>query len=168
MILKAVLVITICTIIPHAAAGRLNLRDEIRTKSDVIETDIDIDVRDIHQYTNQNVVAENDSLLLGYWEVQYEDPTVKVVYELKQEQGVIKGYSVQLEDEDGNTMRDNTLAILINSVSDKTTKARYFMEYKGEKYEVNCELKIEANKLILTYSYFGFDEQEVWHKTTQL
>ncbi len=168
MILKAVLAITICTIIPHAVAGHLNLKGEAKTQLNVLKADRGIGVGDIHQYSNEKIVIENDSLLLGYWEVQYQDPTVKVVYELKQEQGVIKGYSVQLEDEDGNTMRDNTLTILINSVSDKTSKAKYFMEYEGEKYEVNCELKIEANKLILTYSYFGFDEQEVWHKTTQL
>lgn len=170
MLLKVVAVLAICTAIPHGVA----YWQKSKSEESILVDDSTQKMQKSHKkvaasngkFHDKNVV-ENQNALIGFWEVQYRDPTVKVVYEFKEEQGVTKGYSVQLEDENGNTMLDNTLTILVNSIADKTAKAKYFIEYEGEKYEVNCKLKIVADQLILTYSYFGFDEKEVWHKTTR-
>ena len=168
MILKATLVITIFTGVPHLVA---HLSGQTRVEPITYYDYTEDQGWDSNNDSQSSSSPEDEPIdrhpLIGYWYVTYEELEVGVTYEFREEESVINAYSIEVYDKDENKMDDNTLAMTIKSFDTDRGKADYFIEYEGEKYEVESALKLIGNKLEISYSYYGYEGKEVWEKVTK-
>ncbi|MEM7374404.1 MAG: hypothetical protein AAF587_37770 [Bacteroidota bacterium] len=110
------------------------------------------------------------SALLGDWKASYDSEEFRgeVIYQFREKEGSLKAYSIKLTDENGNSMKDNSLVLVLTSFEEKQGTARYGLEYEGERYEVESEIElIDDSKLQISYDYFGYSDTEYWHKISK-
>ncbi|HAP60438.1 MAG TPA: hypothetical protein DCR93_13405, partial [Cytophagales bacterium] len=111
--------------------------------------------------------AESSSdALIGKWKADYEmeGEAFRVVYEFTLANGQLVGYARSMQDardeESTNTLVMDNIVFL-----DGRGTANYSIDYEGERYEVEATLELtRPDRLTVRYSYYGYAEEEVWHK----
>ncbi len=108
-------------------------------------------------------VAEH--VLEGRWRVNYDEPwfTGSLVYDLREEDDGIKGYLVEIVDENGRSMSANSLIFELRRWDGAKGEGIYSMEYEGDRYEAECDIELQSTgRLRVLYSYYGHDGDETW------
>ena len=106
-----------------------------------------------------------DNALTGRWKVEYETPefTGTVIYELREEEGGLRGYLVETSDEQGVWVSDGTLVFKLHSFDGTRGKGSYQIEYEGEHYDVPCDIQLlPSGDLRVQYDYYGYTGDETW------
>ena len=106
--------------------------------------------------------------LLGTWKVTYNSDEFvgAIIYELKKENGVIKAFTREYQDENGyGEKAGNEVALIVKEFDGSKGKGQYNITYEGEKYSIDCDIKI-INKITfeLSYDYYGYGDTETWKK----
>ncbi len=169
--LISLLIITVLAGVPHVFAHYLQPNDETQTVlTEENEVSEETNLTEEKSDVKETQPASIYSPLIGTWKASYESEefTGQILYQFRQEGSAVKAYSVELTDENGDSMEDNTMAISISSFENQSGKGTYYMEYEGEKYEVACELRLQkSGKLVISYDYYGYTSTETWQKITQ-
>ncbi|MEM8897631.1 MAG: hypothetical protein AAGC85_05980 [Bacteroidota bacterium] len=169
--LISILIITVLAGVPHLFANYLQPNEETHTVvSEENEVSEETNLTEEKSDVKETQPASIYSPLIGTWKASYESAefTGQILYQFRQEGGKVKAYSVKLTDENGDSMEDNTLAIAISSFENPKGKGIYYIEYEGEKYEIECGLRLsKSGELIISYDYYGYTDTETWQKITQ-
>ena len=110
-------------------------------------------------------VDRADNVLAGRWEVEYEDPefTGTVIYELREEEEGLRGYVVEISDEQGEWEPDSTFVFSVTSFDGSKGKGSYQIEYEGKHYDVPCDIQLlPSDDLRVQYDYYGYTGDETW------
>lgn len=178
MLVKATLIITVFAGLPHLVA-QINGQDRVEpiTYYDGEDQNWESyeqsgDATTIEDEESANAIsAESATIsqhpLIGYWYTAYEELEIGVTYQFRNENGEIKAYAIEIYDKEGNKASDNTLTMIVKSYDQNSGVADFFIEYEGEKYEVESKLKLVDNKLEVSYSYQGYDGKEIWERVTE-
>lgn len=114
------------------------------------------------------VRAQDASVLLGKWNVEYVDSEDKAIYEFKKEDNQIIGYCISYVDETGE--EDSLMDKIITDITLNGNKgrAKYSGDYDGIKFKMKCKLKIiDANHVETEYSYLLYSGKEIWSRITK-
>lgn len=106
-----------------------------------------------------------EQVLEGRWRVEYDEPwfTGSLVYDLREEEDGIKGYLVEIVDENGQSVSANSLIFELRSWDGTKGEGIYSMEYEGDRYEAECDIELQSTDwLRVRYSYYGYDGNETW------
>lgn len=110
-------------------------------------------------------VAEH--VLEGRWRVEYDETwfTGSLVYDLREEDDGIKGYLVEIVDENGYSVSANSLIFELRTWDGTKGEGIYSMEYEGDRYEAECDIELQSRgRLRVRYSYYGHDGDETWRR----
>ena len=161
MLYKATFVIAIFAGLPHLVA-QITKQDKVELasddsgnqnkKPDQVENNKPSTVWD--EVQPEKRIVGKESPLIGYWYVSYQELEMAVTYQFREEDNVVKAYSIEVYDKEGNKVNDNTLAMTVKSFNDNNGIANYFIEYKGEKSEVESKLNLTGKQLEVSYSYY--------------
>ena len=110
-----------------------------------------------------------DHELAGEWTLEYEDSDISLtlVYDLREEQGQLNGYLVEMVDESGHSAQANTLIFeLVSWNTDELTgEGVYHVEYEGDRYAVECVVELQdSGELRVRYNYYGYNGDEIWKR----
>ena len=104
-------------------------------------------------------------VLEGRWRVEYDDPwfTGSLTYDLRQGAEGLRGYLVEIADENGRTPGDDSLIFELDNWDGTEGEGIYSMEYEGRRYEAACDLELRSTgELHVRYRYSGDPFSEVW------
>lgn len=103
--------------------------------------------------------------LIGTWKTTYEDfDNLRCTFELKSENDQILGYVTDIIEKSGRSHKDNSKVLEVQSFDKSMGRAKYEMEYDGNKYEVDTSLTLVGDQLILNYDCCGYAVKEVWNR----
>lgn len=117
-----------------------------------------------HSEVDAKSKIQGGKLLGGYWWAYYKEYKSTVIYQFTKKDGKLKAYSVEVREDSGKKHEDYTLAMEVTSLQNNRGKAKYHYNYKGKKYKINSKLKLNGNKLEVSYSYYGSKYTEIWNK----
>ena len=109
-------------------------------------------------------------VLAGRWRVEYDDPwfTGSLVYDLREEEDGLRGYLVEIVDENGQSESDNSLILELSNWDGTKGEGLYSIEYEGIRYEAECDIELgPAGELRVRYSYQGYDGDETWTRVEE-
>ena len=110
-------------------------------------------------------VGAPDHVLAGRWRVKYDDPwfTGSLTYDLRPGAEGLRGYLVEIVDENGRTPGDDSLIFELGNWNGTHGEGIYSMEYEGSRYEAECDLELQSTgELHVRYRYSGDPFSEVW------
>lgn len=111
----------------------------------------------------QCAVAQKESSMVGKWKVEYVGEKDSGVYEFKSSGKKVLGYVIEYIDEKGNKSTERELVMKELEFDGKKGEGIYVVDYEGERHEMDCKLKyVNANKLKVSYSYWGYSGEEIW------
>ncbi len=106
--------------------------------------------------------------IIGKWAVSYntKDFTGTIVYDIKKEKTIFNAYTSVYEDLKGNAQQaEKSKTLTIRSFDGYKGKGTYTIDYKGETYEVDCNIDmIDENTFKLSYDYYGYSDTETWKR----
>lgn len=111
--------------------------------------------------------AQTIDTLIDKWQTTYEEAgeSYVVTYEFRKDNNEIKVYSVLAKDGQGDTLKDNTLAMdEVRFLVDKGT-AIYIVEDEGKTYNMKAKLWLKNSETLqIDYSYWGYSGTEIWKR----
>ena len=145
LFIRTAIIIAVLTTIPHAFAMYTPGHTMAQAK---IETQI-----------------TNEASLVGKWKTRYEEFDGEVVYEIRSTNSELEGFSIELIDDNGNSLADNTRVLYNITFENNTGTATYSFEYDGDTYQVKSQLVLKnADTLEISYSYWGYEGSETWKR----
>lgn len=108
--------------------------------------------------------------LLGKWTALYDSKEFKgsIVYDIKNEGGLLNGYIHSLLDENGYSFEDDSVGkkiLIVQSFDGEAGKGIYKVDYAGKQYDIECTIQMLDEKTFeLTYDYYGYGDTETWKK----
>lgn len=116
----------------------------------------------------ENKEKSKTDYIIGSWKFKYNstDFNGAVIYEIKKEKGFFNAYIFEYQDENGNSQKaKNVKTLVIKSFDGYKGKGQYMITYKGEKYDVDCNIDmLDENTFKLNYDYYGYSDVETWKK----
>lgn len=109
--------------------------------------------------------AQDLSILIGKWNVEYLESEDKAIYEFRKEGDKIIGYCIAYTDESGEV--DDNLQKIISEIEidGQVGHAKYMVEYDKEIYDLKCNFKIvDKNRIDARYSYLSYGGKEIWRR----
>ena len=113
----------------------------------------------------RGVGARSAHVLEGRWRVDYEDPWFagRVVYDLREEDGTVRGYLVETTDETGRSFPGDSLVFELRGWDGTSGKGLYSMDFEGERYQASCAIELQsADRLRVRYDFHGYRGDEIW------
>ena len=117
---------------------------------------------------NTTKPLNNPEFLVGKWKVNYDAKEFKVavIYRITKKGNNFIGSTYQYEDSEGFSERaEGTEVLKIKSFNGQKGVGIYSIEYEGEKYDIDCEIKkMDENTFKLSYDYYGYGDVETWKR----
>ena len=104
-------------------------------------------------------------VLAGRWRVDYEDRWFagRLVYDLRAEDGTVRGYLVETTDETGRSFPGDSLVFELRGWDGTRGEGLYSMDFEGERYEASCAIELQsADRLRVRYDFHGYRGDETW------
>jgi hypothetical protein len=112
-----------------------------------------------------NIYAQKEDMLLGKWNVKYEDSKETAIYEIVKDGSEFKGYSIQYTDEKGVLHKEKELIFPDITFDGNSGESEYKVTYEGKLYNIDGKFTLkDPTTIILSYSYWGYKGREVWTK----
>ncbi|WP_106793349.1 hypothetical protein [Aquimarina sp. Aq78] len=118
--------------------------------------------------SERSIINLETDYIIGKWKVTYNSKEFKgaIVYEIKKEDNMFNAYILKYQDENGNSQKAESIkTLVIKSFDGYQGKGQYLVMYKGEKYDVECNIDMLDNSTFkLSYDSYGYDGIEIWKK----
>jgi hypothetical protein len=166
LLFRSLLIVAIIGGVPHALA----IYAESKVHSEVNPSYQTVPSLSIpNQETEQTNKPEKQPDWAYYWkgryEVTFEGIEEKSIYEIREEQNVLRCYSIAYIDASGNRYKDETLLMPSLHIDEYKAEADYKIEYDGTEYKVKSKLQMdEDGNIWLNYEYSGYEGSESWKR----